>query len=224
MSYVLRLIEDRFEPGSRRARPLAALNRVLYVRSGEIVATVEGRDTSIPAGRGWHAAGGCGVAAGAAGADVLRYELVREPGAPPTVEGAQPGVTSRLVLEHPIALDPVQKYLMRNDRVDFAPGGEALAHRHRGGGIRCLLEGRLELRIEGHEPRAVTPGGAWFESGREPVHAAAAPEAATSFIRVSILPREIRGQSSIMYVDSADAARSKPRQYTVHVDEPIELP
>ena len=35
--------------------------------------------------------------------------------------------------------------------------------------------------------------------------------------------REIRGQSSIMYVDPKDVA-SKPRKYTVFVDEPIELP
>lgn len=33
----------------------------------------------------------------------------------------------------------------------------------------------------------------------------------------------IRGQSSIMYVDPKDAG-SKPRRYTVFVDEPIELP
>jgi hypothetical protein len=45
----------------------------------------------------------------------------------------------------------------------------------------------------------------------------------TAFIRCSILPREIRGQSSIMYVDPSDAG-SKPRKYTVLVDEPIELP
>ena len=37
------------------------------------------------------------------------------------------------------------------------------------------------------------------------------------------LPRELRGRSSIMYVDPDDAA-SKPRRYTVYVDEPIELP
>lgn len=224
MSYALRLTEDRFEPGVRRARLLPALNRVLYVRSGELVATVGGRPVEIPADRGWHAAGACAVAAGSAGATVLRYELVRKPGAPPADPGPEPGVTSRPLLEHAIDLDPAQRYLMRNDRVDFAPGGEALAHRHRGGGIRCLVQGRLELRIEGHPARVVRPGEAWFESGREPVYAVAAPDAATSFIRVSILPREIKGQSSIMYVDPADVAHGRPRQYTVHVDEPIDLP
>lgn len=224
MPYALRLIEDQLEPGASWARPLPALNRVLYVRSGEIRVTVDGRATAIPADRGWHAAGPCEVAAGLAGATVLRWELVRQPGAPPAHPEPRPGVTSRLLLEHPIDLDPAQPYLMRNDRVDFAPGGEALPHRHRGGGIRCLIQGGLELRIEGHPPRRVGPGEAWFESGREPVYASAVPDAATSFIRVSILPREIRGQSSIMYVDPADAARSKPRQYAVHVDEPIALP
>jgi hypothetical protein len=67
------------------------------------------------------------------------------------------------------------------------------------------------------------PGDAWFESGREPVHAIASREAPTSFVRVSILPRELRGKSSIVYVDPAHAS-VKPRRYTVHVDEPIDLP
>ena len=67
------------------------------------------------------------------------------------------------------------------------------------------------------------PGDAWFESGREPVLARAAPDAVTAFVRVSMLPREIRGQSSIVYVDPADAARGRPRQYTVYVDAPIAL-
>ena len=72
-------------------------------------------------------------------------------------------------------------------------------------------------------PALNEPGQAWFESGREPVYAAGAPDAPTSFIRVSILPRAIRGQSSIMYVDPEDAKRGRPRRYTVFVDEPIDL-
>ncbi len=63
------------------------------------------------------------------------------------------------------------------------------------------------------------PGDPWFESGREPVLAVAAPDADTSFVRVSILPAEIQGRSSILYVDPADATRSRPRTYTVYVDE-----
>ena len=81
----------------------------------------------------------------------------------------------------------------------------------------------MELRIEGEPDRTVKPGQAWFESGREAVHARASAEEATSFIRCAILPREIRGQSSIMYVDPADGARGRPRRYTVWVDAPIAL-
>src|SRR3990170_3109964 len=70
---------------------------------------------------------------------------------------------------------------------------------------------------------AAAGGGAGFESGREPVRAVASTETPTSFVRVAILPRELRGRSSIVYVNPADAARGRPRRYTVFVDEPVEL-
>jgi quercetin dioxygenase-like cupin family protein len=117
-----------------------------------------------------------------------------------------------------------EAWLMRCDRVDFDPGGVALPHRHRGGGIRCLVAGTLEVTVGDEPPRLVRPGGAWFESGREPVLARASATEPTSFIRVSILPAEIQGRSSILYVDPADATRGRPRRYTVWVDAPIALP
>ena len=83
--------------------------------------------------------------------------------------------------------------------------------------------GRLEVTVGDGAPRVVTPGECWFESGREPVLAVPSPGAETSFIRFSVLPGEIRGQSSILYVDPADAGRGRPRRYTVLVDEPIAL-
>jgi hypothetical protein len=55
------------------------------------------------------------------------------------------------------------------------------------------------------------------------VLAVASQDEDTSFIRVAVLPAEIRGRSSIVYVDPADAARARPRTYTVFVDEPISL-
>ena len=65
------------------------------------------------------------------------------------------------------------------------------------------------------------PGDCWFESGREPVLAQASTTEETSFVRCAILPAEIRGATSILYVDPADATRGRPRTYTVFVDEPI---
>lgn len=221
MAYALRLTEDRFAGDA--SSTLAPLNRVLYVLSGEIVVTSEAAHPHVPAGTAWHGGKACAVRAGVHGATVLRYELLHEAPASPGGSSAA-GVTSTVLLDHPIKLTPTEQYLMRCDRVDFAPGGVALPHRHKGGGIRCLIEGELEVRVGDLPGRLMRPGAAWFESGLEPVYAAASPKLPTSFIRVSILPRSIRGMSSIMYVDLADARHGKPRSYTVYVDEPIEIP
>ena len=210
--YTLRLCQDRL-PAAGRLR-LAALNRVLYARHGAVSVTSGAADARVAEGQAWHGAGACEVAAGAGGAAVLRYELIR---------GPAPLGDAKVLLEHAIDLDPRADYLMRADRVDFAPGGVALPHRHRGGGIRCLIAGALDVTVGDAPARRVTPGGAWFESGREPVLAVASKDEDTSFIRVAILPREIRGRTSIMYVNPADAERGRPRTYTVFVDEPIDI-
>jgi quercetin dioxygenase-like cupin family protein len=208
---LLRLFRDRLEAGRPRALPAA--NRVLYPQRGEVAVVHGGVTTALTVDRAWHGAGACAVRSGAAGATVLRWELVR---------AGSPG-DGELVLEHAIDLAPDAAWLMRCDRVDFDPGGVALPHRHRGGGIRCLVAGALEVTVDDAPPRLIRPGGAWFESGREPVLARASATEPTSFVRVAILPAEIRGQTSILYVDPADAARGRPRRYTVWVDTPITL-
>ena len=206
MAHSLRLIEDRLAAGG--AAPASRVPRVLYAAEGALLA--DGTTEPVAA----VGPGAAGARAAATAARVYRVELVRQP--PPPAGG-------RVLLEHPIDLAGGAGWLMRCDRVDFEPGGVAPPHRHRGGGIRCLLRGRLEVTVGEGAPRAISPGEAWFESGREPVLAVAADDRETSFIRVSILPAAIRGQSSILYVDPADAARGRPRRYTVYVDEPIAL-
>ena len=207
----LRLFRDRVTPGQSWTLPPAA--RVLYAHTGDLVVGHDSATAPVPAETAWHGAAACEVRA-AAGATVLRWELVQE-------DAARDG---ELVLEQAMELAPAEAWLMRCDRVDFDPGGVALPHRHRGGGIRCLVAGTLEVTVGDEPPRLVRPGGAWFESGREPVLARASATDPTSFIRVSLLPAEIKGRSSILYVDPADATRGRPRRYTVWVDEPIALP
>jgi quercetin dioxygenase-like cupin family protein len=206
MAHCLRLIEDRLAAGG--AAPASRVPRVLYAAEGALLA--DGATEPVAA----VGPGAKGARAASTAARVYRVELVRQP--PPPAGG-------RVLLEHPVDLAGGAGWLMRCDRVDFEPGGVAPPHRHRGGGIRCLLRGRLEVTVGEGAPRAVAPGEAWFESGREPVLAVAADDRETSFIRFSILPAAIRGQSSILYVDPADAARGRPRRYTVYVDEPIAL-
>ena len=64
------------------------------------------------------------------------------------------------------------------------------------------------------------PGGAWFESGPEPVFAQAA-DRPSRFIRVMILPRSYLGKSSVEYLNEADKAKPKSQQYKIYVDMPI---
>lgn len=208
----MRLSEDVMGAGES-VEGLGAVNRVVYVVAGDVVVRRGGTETEVKAGGAWFGAGAVGVRGGRDGGRVWRWEIGRGLG--------RSG--GRVVLEHGMDLDEGRLYLMRADRVEFELGGIALPHGHRGGGIRCLVAGVLEVTVGEGAARTMRAGDAWFESGREPVLAKASAEVATSFIRVSVLPRELRGKSSIVYVDPADAGRAKPRTYTVYVDEPIHI-
>lgn len=210
--YVLRLCEDVMGAGGS-VEGLGAVSRVMYVVAGDIVVRSDGTEAAVAAGAAWFGAGAVVVTAGRGGARVWRWEVGRG-----LVERV-----GRVVLEHGIELDGGGLYLMRADRVEFEVGGVALRHGHKGGGIRCLLAGALEVTVGDGAARMMRAGDAWFESGREPVLAKASSEVPTSFVRVSVLPREIRGKSSIVYVNPEDAGRAKPRTYTVYVDQPIEI-
>jgi quercetin dioxygenase-like cupin family protein len=111
-------------------------------------------------------------------------------------------------------------WLLRCDRVDFPPGGVAYTHTHPGPGIRCLLFGaiRIESGGETHEYEPFEP---WFESGPEPVFAAADAGEPSAFVRVLVLPREWEGKRTIRYVDPADEDKPKLQWATVFFEQPI---
>ncbi len=150
-----------------------------------------------------------------------RWELVAsQPADDGLVHGK--GVASVSKLVEVMVLDPRGSYMMRCDRVDFPLGGIAYTHIHWGPGTRCLLRGELKVRTSGVE-QTVRPGEAWFERGPDPVYAEASSTELTSFIRTMVLPRAIKGQTSIRYIKEEDQDRPKPQQYIRYVDEPIEL-
>ena len=221
--FSLRLTEDRFAPSAESSEALSAQSRVLYIASGQLTVWQGATALSMEADRAWFSVGEYTARAGHEGVRVLRYQLMKDSVSSDSSLPLGSGVESRAILEHSLELDLGGRYLLRCDRVDFDPGAEALPHRHLGGGIRCLLVGQLDVRVANGPFRTMRPGDAWFESGKEPVHAVASREEATSFIRVSVLPLAIRGKSSIMYVNPEDATRNKPRRYTVFVDDPIEM-
>ena len=222
-TYRLRICEDQLAAGVKYLTIPTNLNCILYTISGEIIIQRENTESTIETEKAVFAGGSCQVQTGSKKARVLRFELLKDPGPGEALIASPPDADSKLILENPISLDPTAKYLMRCDRVDFDLGSEALPHGHRGGGIRWLTAGELKVKQGDSDFHTMQIGDAWFEDGKLPVHAIASSKVLTAFIRVSILPREIKGKSSIIYVDPEDANRSKPRTYTVYVDEPIEI-
>src|SRR5437762_2927188 len=163
-AYTLRLCEDRLTETARLA--LTACPRVVYVLAGDIFVTTGGGRAHVTVDSTWHGVGGCSLVAGVHGATILCYELLRGASAVGDTAAAA-GVTSRLLNSPLLTLDETGEYLMRCDRVDFAAGGEALPHRHKGSGVRCLIAGELEVRIAARHGRVMKPGDAWFERDRK---------------------------------------------------------
>jgi quercetin dioxygenase-like cupin family protein len=210
----LRLYIDRLAPKAALAAPLAAANRVVYVRDGDATLRAAGQAATLAANSAWHGAVACEVRAGANGASLLRWELVRVEA--PSGEAA--GADSRLALAREVELADAGGCLMRCDRVDFPPGGIAYLHTHRGPGIRCLLAGEIRVEVNG-AAHAIKPGEAWFEAGPDPVLAHASEREPTSFARVMLLPRELQGKSSIRYALPEDQDKPKTQKYQVFCDE-----
>jgi quercetin dioxygenase-like cupin family protein len=216
---ILSLHTDRLEP--RAEARLGGGNRVIYVREGDAVVRAGAQAAGLAPNSAWHGAGDATLTAGNAGATLLRWDLGGTGDAPRALSGA--GVTSTLTLAHAVALEDPGGYLMRCDRVDFPPGGIAWTHVHQGPGIRCLLAGAFRVEVSGKR-HDIEPGGAWFEAGPDPVRASASKAAAAAFVRVMILPRELRGKSSIRYVKPEDAGKPRLQTYRILVDEFIDLP
>lgn len=219
--YVLRLFRDRLEPNAKLDHPLLAENRAIYVIEGMARVSADGAAALLSANSAWFNAGEFTMAAGAAGADVLRYELVKMPQPDHGVAMGE-NVASELLLDSKLTLDDPEGYLMRCDKVELPPGGIAYTHTHQGAGTRCLLLGAFTVETQGHKTD-IAPGEPWFETGPDPVLAYAPEDKPAAFSRVMILPRRLKGQSSLRYVKPEDADKPKRQTYTVYLDEFIEI-
>ena len=217
-AHTLSLHTDRLAPKAEGRLP--AGNRVIYVRDGDVVARAGGQAAGLAANSAWQGRDAIAVTAGATGATLLRWELAAGSQAPGEWTGA--GATSSFTLARAVELGDAGGYLMRCDRVDFPLGGIAYTHVHRGPGIRCLLAGGIRVEVSG-QVHDVAPGGAWFEAGPDPVLALASRSELTAFVRVMILPREIKGKSSIRYVRPEDADKPKLQTYRIFADELVDL-
>jgi hypothetical protein len=206
---VLRLFEDVLSSGAGEVR-LREAPRLIYVVHGSVA--IGGK--SFGDDEAWAGESETAMMPGQGGAACWRFELA-DGSASDEVAGV-----SRLKLAAVLKTLPKGELLLRGDSVAFPPGGCAYLHRHRGPGIRCLVEGGIRIDTHGHST-SFGPGGAWYEAGPDPVFAQAAMERATRFVRVMVLPRELLGKSSIQYLNEADKTKRKSQSYKIYADLPI---
>ena len=213
MPYEMRLFEDTlFDDEEARFDDPAP--RAFYVSAGSI--SVDGEN--VPMDEGVLQTDAATVRAGADGATVWRWEVG-------SADECADVYARRTGLRLAGRIDPAaiaDELLIRLDSVAFPPGGTALLHTHQGPGIRCLREGAIRIDTEGRSS-SYGPGGAWFESGPEPVFAQASIDVPSRFIRTMILPRSLLGASSIRYVNIEDRDKPKSQTYRVFAERPFEL-
>jgi hypothetical protein len=215
MPPIMRLYEDVLSNDQTLRLALPALPRMIFIVHG--AAVIEGRTLSD--GEAWHGEGAATLTSGSGGVTCWRFELA--PADAP--DGAIAGkAVSRLKLQAAVGTLPAGDLLLRGDSVAFPPGGCAFLHRHQGPGIRCLLDGGIRIDTHGAST-SYGPGGAWYETGPDPVFAQAASDRATRFIRMMILPRALLGKSSIEYLNPDDKTRPKSQSYQGFADAPISL-
>ena len=149
--------------------------------------------------------------------------------APPTIDGPCAGGSSTPRRRRPSGALLSHRRLARSEpsgsRAATAstsrPAASPTRTRIPGPGIRYLLHGSIDDPQRG-EDVVYGPGGAWFESGPEPVHARRRSTETTAFVRVLLLPA-MGGKRTIRYVDPADEQRPKLQRPTVFFDHPLAL-
>ena len=216
MNYELRLYLDRLTAKSAPLELKKTHARALYIVEGSL-AIKNGVSTSLTLSQNSaiFIPELFTLSGGNVEATVLRWELVDEADSPNEIQSTQ----STLLLAAKIALGDLSQYILRCDRVDFPPQGEALTHKHQGGGIRCLLFGSIQIHTMGNI-HAYQPQGAWFEAGPDPVYAETDKVLASAFARVMILPKAlIGGKTSIEYVNAEDINKPKTQRYQIFIDE-----
>jgi hypothetical protein len=209
MRPVLRLYEDVLSSAAKVSLP--ALPRMIFVVHGAVVIA----DRALHSEEAWSGEGAVSLTAGREGASVWRWELA--PG--DTGAAAAASIASHEKLSARLDTLPQGALLLRGDSVAFPPGGCAYLHRHQGPGIRCLIEGGIRIDTHGRST-SYGPGGAWYESGPEPVFAQAG-DRPTRFVRVMVLPVSYIGKSSVEYLNEEDKAKPKTQTYKIFADMPL---
>lgn len=215
---ILRLTEDILSNGNEASLP--ALPRMIFVVHGAVrIGAAAIAERSFKADEAYSGEDAVTFQAGPEGATLWCWELILAGGATNAATNAN-GMVTREKLSAPLETLPKGELLLRGDSVAFPPGGCAFLHRHQGPGTRCIFEGAIRIDTHG-ESTSYGPGGAWYETGPDPVFAQASADKPTRFIRVMILPRALLGKSSIEYLNEEDKAKPKSQSYKLYADVPL---
>jgi hypothetical protein len=214
MPSTLRLYEDVLSSDAAAVN-LPALPRMIFVVHGSVATA----DRTLRDGEALGSEEALALKAGGDGATLWRWEFVSSESGGGLLSGQ--GAVSHEKLAARLETLPAGELLLRGDSVAFPAAGCAYLHRHQGPGIRCLLEGGIRIDTHGRST-SYGPGGAWYESGPDPVFAQAA-DRPTRFVRVMLLPAGYLGKSSVEYLREEDKAKPKVQQYKMFVDIPIAL-
>ncbi len=218
---ILRLHEDHLPAGCPPVY-LPSGPRALYVRSGGLSIESPHDSQALDPAQARVSQQALTLLNGDQDTVLWRWDLT-DSAHPAAALPSAPATRSELKLEAPISLDRRFEWLMRCDRVDFPKGGVALTHVHQGPGIRICDYGLISIETLGNSHQH-PPGSAWFELGHAPVLAPTTDAEETRFIRCFLLPRQLKGRSSIRYVRPEDAAAQKTQRYKVFAERYIDLP
>ncbi|WP_420405109.1 cupin domain-containing protein [Nisaea sp.] len=214
---VLRLVKDVFSPHAV-SKNLPDAFRILYCNGGDLA--FEGGSVLQP-DEARYMRTGYALRAGTEGGELWRWE-VGDAKVNPELDLGE-GIRSELVVSNDVpSVEKLEDWLIRCDSVLFPTGGTAVPHTHIGPGIRCMRNGKLTLSTD-TKSQDYHPGDAWFEPGGEAVWASACTDECTRFIRVLLLPKELKGKSSIRYLNEADRRKPKSQRYKSYVDELLSL-
>lgn len=131
----------------------------------------------------------------------------------------RPGLAA--VLSHVFDLGFTGPYIFRADRVASNPGAQTPLHGHRGPGIRRLATGRILATIDDNHER-IEAGQAWFETGTDWVVGRNISDGENVFIRVMVLPAELKGGHSSFVPASMEEAQ-RPRAVNYRLFGEIEI-
>ncbi|MCL5734975.1 MAG: hypothetical protein M1274_05210 [Actinobacteria bacterium] len=209
--YTLRLYHDTFNPGAKAACALEAQHCNVYIFDGSAIVNGSAMEKDTAA----YARDTLDIEAGAAGAKVWRWELVRTV-EPNNFAGGE-GVTSRLRMSRRIRmfeLVPTSKWLLRLDSITDNQGSTGL-HSHPGSGIRCMIDGQLRVESEkGECADNRLPGDCWYEEGSYPLVSTTDPGNKATFLRGMVLPPEYdRYPDTAIWIEGSKTCISGWRNY-----------